>query len=114
MLRAGEVTDALIQDLGEGLDTFFRPGSVTPTTPLVSPTSDDCSSLSFQADGSPNHDPVRYSTTTSGETTPVLGEERRNGKLGRSSPLLKGYTTHITLHFFKTFLLICILFCKFN
>lgn len=92
MLRAGEVTDALIQDLGEGLDTFFRPGSVTPTTPLVSPTSDECSSLSFQADGSPNHDPVRYSAyTTSGETTPVLGEDRRNGgKLGRSSPLLKG------------------------
>ncbi|XP_046397648.1 F-actin-uncapping protein LRRC16A isoform X2 [Ischnura elegans] len=31
----------VIQDLGEGLETFFRPGSVTPTTPLVSPSSDD-------------------------------------------------------------------------
>lgn len=94
MLRPGDVTDVLIQDLGEGLETFFRPGSVTPTTPLVSPTSDDCSSLSFQADGSPNHDPVRYSTyTTSGETTPVLGDDRKNGsgKLGRSSPLTQGY-----------------------
>lgn len=35
-------TGAGTADLGEGLDTFFRPGSATPTaTPLVSPTSDD-------------------------------------------------------------------------
>jgi hypothetical protein len=41
MLRPTEIIEN-IQDLGEGLDTFFRPGSVTPTgTPLVSPTSDD-------------------------------------------------------------------------
>jgi hypothetical protein len=41
MLRPTEIIEN-VQDLGEGLDTFFRPGSVTPTgTPLVSPTSDD-------------------------------------------------------------------------
>jgi len=41
MLRSAEIIED-VQDLGEGLDTFFRPGSVTPTgTPLVSPTSDD-------------------------------------------------------------------------
>lgn len=77
----------MFEDLGEGLDTFFRPGSVTPTTPLISPTSDECSSLSFQADGSPNH--KYYSNLTSGETTPVLSDDRKV-KLGRSSPLLKG------------------------
>lgn len=107
MLRPGDVTDALVHDLGEGLDTFFRPGSVTPTTPLISPTSDECSSLSFQADGSPNHEFVRYGGgTTSGETTPVLGEERRNGnsvKFGRSSPLLKGIQLNI-LQFIYAFL----------
>jgi hypothetical protein len=41
MLRPTEIIEN-VQDLGEGLDTFFKPGSVTPTgTPLVSPTSDD-------------------------------------------------------------------------
>jgi len=45
MFRPADSTDT--SDLGEGLDTFFRPGSVTPTTPLVSPTSDDSSSHAF-------------------------------------------------------------------
>ncbi|KAK4872636.1 hypothetical protein RN001_014665 [Aquatica leii] len=58
-------------DLGEGLDTFFRPGSVTPT-------SDDCNS--FQAEGSPNHD----------FASPVLSEDRKTPKLSRNSPHLKG------------------------
>lgn len=40
MLRPSEIIEN-IEDLDSGLDTFFRPGSVTPTTPLVSPTSDD-------------------------------------------------------------------------
>lgn len=46
-------TPALLEDT---VDTFFslRPGSVTPTTPLISPTSDDSSS-SFIAEQSPNH-----------------------------------------------------------
>lgn len=59
------------QDLGEGLDIFFRPGSCTPT-------SDDCNS--FQADGSPNHE----------YASPILSEERKTPRLGRNSPLFKG------------------------
>ncbi|KAB0792496.1 hypothetical protein PPYR_14455 [Photinus pyralis] len=69
LLRPGESADA--PDLGEGLDTFFRPGSVTPT-------SDDCSS--FQAEGSPNHD----------FASPILNEDRKTPKLSRNSPHLKG------------------------
>lgn len=71
LLKAGDVTDAISHDLGEGLDTFFRPGSVTPT-------SDDCSS--FHAEGSPNHD----------FSSPNLSEGRKTPKLSRNSPLLKG------------------------
>lgn len=37
MLRSDQPIDGLA--LGEGLDVFFRP--TTPTTPLISPTSDD-------------------------------------------------------------------------
>lgn len=37
MLRPDQPVDGLA--LGEGLDVFFRP--TTPTTPLISPTSDD-------------------------------------------------------------------------
>lgn len=37
MLRPDQPMDGLA--LGEGLDVFFRP--TTPTTPLISPTSDD-------------------------------------------------------------------------
>lgn len=37
MLRPDQPIDGLA--LGEGLDVFFRP--TTPTTPLISPTSDD-------------------------------------------------------------------------
>ncbi|XP_039285032.1 F-actin-uncapping protein LRRC16A isoform X2 [Nilaparvata lugens] len=63
----------------EGLDTFFRPGSVTP---LVSPTSDDSTS-SFLTDLSPNN---------SGDWK--TDDEKKNGqslseKIGRSSPMLK-------------------------
>lgn len=28
-------------DISEGVDTFFRPGSSTPTTPLISPDSEN-------------------------------------------------------------------------
>lgn len=41
-----------IEDLDSGLDIFFRPGSVTPTTPLVSPTSDE-SEQTFTCQTSP-------------------------------------------------------------
>lgn len=77
------------KEIGEGLDQFFRPGSVTPTTltPLVSPTSEECSSLSF-AD-SPTMSRNGNDHMTSEETTPIL-EERKPIKLERSSPLLRG------------------------
>ncbi|XP_012283154.1 F-actin-uncapping protein LRRC16A isoform X2 [Orussus abietinus] len=50
MLKPDQLVDGLA--LGEGLDVFFRP--TTPTTPLVSPTSDDSSLHTFPTDGSPN------------------------------------------------------------
>ncbi|XP_054012309.1 F-actin-uncapping protein LRRC16A isoform X6 [Hylaeus anthracinus] len=50
MLRPDQQVDGLA--LGEGLDVFFRP--TTPTTPLISPTSDDSSLHTFPTDGSPN------------------------------------------------------------
>ncbi|XP_066256338.1 F-actin-uncapping protein LRRC16A isoform X2 [Euwallacea similis] len=67
-------SDSISQDLVEGLDTFFRPGSATPT-------SDDCHS--FQLDGSPNHD----------FASPVLSDDRKTPKLSRNSPLLRGLMT---------------------
>lgn len=81
--------------IGEGLETFFGPGSLTPTTltPLISPTSDECSSLSFvdsptlsrceDANGRPYF--------SSEETTPVLEDRKPIAKpTYQSSPLLKG------------------------
>ncbi|XP_050323757.1 F-actin-uncapping protein LRRC16A isoform X3 [Bactrocera neohumeralis] len=77
------------KEIGEGLDLFFRPGSVTPTTltPLISPTSEECSSLSFVDSPTMSRDGNGH--LTSEETTPIL-EERRPIKLDRQSPLLKG------------------------
>lgn len=78
--------------IGEGIEAFFRPGSVTPTTltPLVSPTSDECSSLSFVDSPTMSRDDHNGKNYfTSEETTPIL-EERKPIKLERSSPLLKG------------------------
>uniref|UniRef100_A0AAG5D3G9 CARMIL C-terminal domain-containing protein n=1 Tax=Anopheles atroparvus TaxID=41427 RepID=A0AAG5D3G9_ANOAO len=78
--------------VNEGIDAFFRPGSATPSTltPLVSPTSEECSSLSFVDSPTLSRDDGgRFSNVTSGETTPIL-EERKPLKLDRSSPLLKG------------------------
>lgn len=74
--------------IGEGIEAFFRPGSVTPTTltPLVSPTSDECSSLSFV--DSPTMSQNGKNCFTSEETTPIL-EERKPIKIERNSPLLK-------------------------
>lgn len=50
MLRPDQQPNGLT--LGEGLDVFFRP--TTPTTPLISPTSDDSSLHTFPIEGSPN------------------------------------------------------------
>nr|XP_022912883.1 F-actin-uncapping protein LRRC16A isoform X2 [Onthophagus taurus] len=77
LIKSTDVIDSVAtgHDLNEGLDTFFRPGSCTPT-------SDDCSN-SFQADGSPNH----------GFSSPVLNEDRKTPKLSRNSPLFRGVLT---------------------
>ncbi|KAL0270608.1 UNVERIFIED_CONTAM: hypothetical protein PYX00_007960 [Menopon gallinae] len=40
MLKSSDIIEN-VEDLDSGLDIFFRPGSVTPTTPLVSPTLDE-------------------------------------------------------------------------
>lgn len=86
------VTEMSSHAIGEGIEAFFRPGSVTPTTltPLVSPTSDECSSLSFVDSPTMSRDDHNGKNCfTSEETTPIL-EERKPIKLERSSPLLKG------------------------
>lgn len=69
LLRPADVVDSSAHDFGEGLETFFRPGSVTPT-------SDECGS--FQADGSPNRE------------VSVSAEGRRTPQLTRGSSLLRG------------------------
>ncbi|XP_055602559.1 F-actin-uncapping protein LRRC16A isoform X2 [Uranotaenia lowii] len=78
-------------NVGDGIEAFFRPGSATPSTltPLVSPTSEECSSLSFVDSPTLSRDDGgRFSNVTSGETTPIL-EERRVIKLERASPLMR-------------------------
>lgn len=81
--------------IGEGLETFFGPGSLTPTTltPLISPTSDECSSLSFV--DSPTLSRCDEANGrhyfSSEETTPVLEDRKPIAKpTYQSSPLLKG------------------------
>lgn len=82
----------LSHSLGEGLETFFqKPESETTLTPLVSPTSEECSSLSFVDSPTMSREENiggKMSTMTSGETTPIM--EERKAKLERQSPLLKG------------------------
>lgn len=85
------VTELSTHAIGEGIEAFFRPGSVTPTTltPMVSPTSEECSSLSFVDSPTMSRDDNGKQCFTSGETTPIL-EERKPIKLDRNSPLMKG------------------------
>lgn len=82
----------LSHSLGEGLETFFtKPDSETTLTPLVSPTSEECSSLSFVDSPTISREENiggKKSSMTSGETTPIM--EERKVKLERQSPLLKG------------------------
>lgn len=82
----------LSHSLGEGLEMFFtKPESETTLTPLVSPTSEECSSLSFVDSPTISREENiggKKSTMTSGETTPIMDERRT--KLERQSPLLKG------------------------
>lgn len=93
--RAPTRAAVLSETVGDGIDNFFRTGSVTPTTltPLVSPTSEECSSLSFVDSPTMSRDDTmgKYGgagNMTSGETTPILDE--RKTKLERGSPMLKG------------------------
>ncbi|XP_037955118.1 F-actin-uncapping protein LRRC16A isoform X2 [Teleopsis dalmanni] len=95
--------ESATKEIGEGLEQFFRPGSVTPTTltPLVSPTSEECSSLSFV--DSPTMSRDGNGQMTSEETTPILEErvawatrsrstdnlEKYSPLIGRKSPLVK-------------------------
>lgn len=82
------------REIGEGLEQFFqRPGSATPSTltPLVSPTSEDCSSLSFVDSPTMSRDDTRYNLTSE-ETTPIL-EERKIVRGGLISPTLKNQWT---------------------
>lgn len=83
----------LSSSIGEGLETFFtKPESEDATlTPLVSPTSEECSSLSFVDSPTISREENiggKKSTMTSGETTPIM--EERKMKIERQSPLLKG------------------------
>ncbi|EDW32259.1 GL11537 [Drosophila persimilis] len=74
------------REIGEGLEHFFRPGSVTPTTltPLVSPTSEECSSLSTISDDA---FPAGASWATRSRSTDNL--EKYSPLVGRKSPLVK-------------------------
>lgn len=71
-------TDAVVDavdptaDLKEGLDSFFRPGSVTPTSEEIT-----------QVDGSPNHD----------FNSPNLSDGRKTPRTCMNSPQLKGLLT---------------------
>lgn len=88
----------LSHSLGEGLEMFFtKPESETTLTPLVSPTSEECSSLSFVDSPTISREENiggKKSTMTSGETTPIM--EERKTKLDRQSPLLKGLANWTT------------------
>lgn len=88
------LTEQASLSIGEGLESFFRPGSTTPSTltPVVSPTSEDTSFLSFVDSPtlSRGDENGRFSNVTSGETTPIMDE--RKLKLNRQSPLLKSVT----------------------
>ncbi|XP_038121444.1 F-actin-uncapping protein LRRC16A isoform X2 [Culex quinquefasciatus] len=84
-------TDAATIGVNDGIDTFFRSGTETPSTltPLVSPTSEECSSLSFVDSPTLSRDDGgRFSNMSSGEITPVL-EDQRSVRLDKVSPLIK-------------------------
>lgn len=93
------IMSELSHSLGEGLENFFvKPESEDATlTPLVSPTSEECSSLSFVDSPTISREENiggKKSTMTSGETTPIM--EERKAKIERQSPLLKGITNNWT------------------
>uniref|UniRef100_A0A6V7HZV2 CARMIL C-terminal domain-containing protein n=1 Tax=Bracon brevicornis TaxID=1563983 RepID=A0A6V7HZV2_9HYME len=82
MLRTEPLpADTLV--LGEGLDVFFRP--TTPTTPLISPTSDDISLHTFSIEGgSPNLSLTSQRSECATETSVAVKKPH-----GCTSPMLK-------------------------
>lgn len=66
-------------ELGEGLDVFFRP--TTPTTPLISPTSDDSSLNTFP--------PINGSPNLSLSSQPSIQQDIKINNNGCNSPMLK-------------------------
>ncbi|CAG7785934.1 unnamed protein product [Allacma fusca] len=60
----------VLGDLQEGLDTFFRPGSTTPT-PIVTPDSDECSTSLMISMASTADDSIQSTPTHSSRTFKV-------------------------------------------
>lgn len=64
-------------DISEGVDTFFRPGSSTPTTPLISPDSENSPRL------------LKYGSTSSVESSPHTGGGRTGSERGSMESLTR-------------------------
>uniref|UniRef100_A0A0P4W380 CARMIL pleckstrin homology domain-containing protein n=1 Tax=Scylla olivacea TaxID=85551 RepID=A0A0P4W380_SCYOL len=64
-------------DISEGVDTFFRPGSSTPTTPLISPDSENSPRL------------LKYGSTSSVESSPHTGGGRTGSERGSIESLTR-------------------------
>lgn len=64
-------------DISEGVDTFFRPGSSTPTTPLISPDSENSPRL------------LKYGSTSSVESSPHTGGCRTGSERGSIESLTR-------------------------
>ncbi|XP_037804612.1 F-actin-uncapping protein LRRC16A-like isoform X17 [Penaeus monodon] len=64
-------------DISEGVDTFFRPGSSTPTTPLISPDSENSPRL------------LKYGSTSSVESSPHTGGARTGSERGSIESLTR-------------------------
>ncbi|KAK3878897.1 hypothetical protein Pcinc_016492 [Petrolisthes cinctipes] len=64
-------------DISEGVDTFFRPESSTPTTPLISPDSENSPHL------------LKYGSTSSVESSPHTGGARTGSERGSMESLTR-------------------------
>ncbi|KAL7637106.1 UNVERIFIED_CONTAM: hypothetical protein RMT77_012864 [Armadillidium vulgare] len=64
-------------DISQGVDNFFRPGSSTPTTPLVSPDSENSPRL------------TKYGSTSSMESFPNTGGARTGSERGSMESLTR-------------------------
>ncbi|XP_064102890.1 F-actin-uncapping protein LRRC16A-like isoform X20 [Macrobrachium nipponense] len=68
-------------DISEGVDTFFRPGSSTPTTPLISPDSENSLICSPRL--------LKYGSTSSVESSPHTGGARTGSERGSIESLTR-------------------------